>query len=87
MANSARKEVSKHMGKLRIARALRHAIPPAADISYEPGEQVLVWREKQVNNRIGEWMGPKTVHGFDPERKLVYVTDSAVGNPAPSTSL
>ncbi len=25
---------------------------------YDPGDQVLVWREKVVNHRIGEWVGP-----------------------------
>eukprot|EP00171_Calliarthron_tuberculosum_P004844 IDg4844t1 len=52
MATSARKEMIKHMGSLRIYRALRHAIPAAEVNSYELGDQVLVLREMQVNNRI-----------------------------------
>eukprot|EP00171_Calliarthron_tuberculosum_P023746 IDg23746t1 len=83
MATSARKEMSKHMGSLRISRALRHAIPASADTSYEPGDQVLVWREKQVNNRIGEWLGPFIVHSFEPEKKLVLIQDTANGSPRP----
>eukprot|EP00171_Calliarthron_tuberculosum_P022143 IDg22143t1 len=71
------------MGSLRVSRAMRHAIPAAADNSYEPGDQVLIWREKQVNNRIGEWLGPHTVLQFNPNRKLVYIQDKPVGAPRP----
>ncbi len=41
---------------MRVSRALKHAVPSARDRLYQPGDQVLVWRERQVNNRIGEWV-------------------------------
>eukprot|EP00171_Calliarthron_tuberculosum_P007692 IDg7692t1 len=83
MAKSARKEMSRHMGSLRVSRAMRHAIPAAADNSYDRGDQVLIWCEKPVNNRIGEWIGLYTVLQLDPNRILVYIQDSSVGNPRP----
>jgi len=83
MVNAAREEVGKIMAKLRVNRALRHSVPIAADKPYEPGDSVLVWREKQVNHRIGEWLGPFIVHSFDADRKLVYIQDSKIGAPRP----
>jgi len=73
MANEARVEMAKHMGKARVARALKHAVPPSADNPLKAGDQVLVWKEKVVNNRIGEWLGPYTVDNYIDEKKLVYV--------------
>ena len=83
IAFKARNEMEQHMGKLRIDRALRHAVPPAADVTYERNDKVLVWREKQVNNRIGEWVGPYPVDDWDPDKKLVFVRDTPVGPSRP----
>ena len=33
-------------------------MPPSTDRSYQPGDKVLVRREKVIENRIGEWTGP-----------------------------
>eukprot|EP00171_Calliarthron_tuberculosum_P005792 IDg5792t1 len=41
MLHTARIEMQKHMAKSRIARALKHSVPPAADNHYQPGDQVL----------------------------------------------
>lgn len=38
-----------------------------------------MFREKQVNNRIGEWLGPCTVKGIDADRKLLYIQDTDDG--------
>lgn len=65
------------MEKLRVQRALKHAIPRDADESFEPGDKVLVWREKIVDHRIGECIGPFTVVCFEPERKIVHVQDNS----------
>lgn len=56
IAFEARKEMEHHMEKLRTEPALRHAVPQAADVTYERNDEVLIWREKKVNNRIGEWI-------------------------------
>ena len=76
VAQSARKEMGKLMG---VRRALHHRTLSAADRFYQPGDQVLVWREKIVNHRIGEWLGPFTVLCTDESRKLVYVQDAKIG--------
>lgn len=61
------------MAELRIQRDLRYKVPGAAAIVYQIGNQILVFREKQVNNSIGEWVEPDTVKGVDIDRMLVYV--------------
>ena len=75
IANDARAEMAKYMAKVKVARVLKHRIPPAADIVLEPGDPVLVWRENVVNNRIGEWLGPFKVDNYDASRKLVFVKE------------
>ncbi len=57
--------MAKHMDKARVSRALNHQTPTASDTVYVPGDQVLVWRENVVNNRIGKWLGPYVVDSFD----------------------
>jgi hypothetical protein len=53
------------MSKLRVQRALRHATPGAASEAIQPGGKVLVRRERLIENRIGEWIGPFTVLAID----------------------
>ncbi len=53
------------MDKARVSRALKHQTPTASDTIYVPEDQVLVWRENVVNNRIGKWLGPYVVDSFD----------------------
>ena len=53
LAQTARAEMERIMAKLRIQRALRHAVPPAHSQVYDRGDQVLIWREKVVAGRIG----------------------------------
>lgn len=79
IAFNARKEMKNYMAKLQAGRALRHAIQVAADVAYERNYEVLIWREKQINNRIGRWKGPYIVEDWDPGKKLAYVRDSSVG--------
>ena len=83
VANMARREMEKQMAAVRLKRGLRHATPPAADYIFEVGQRVLVWRERKVENRIGEWLGPYIAYGTDPERQLVYVQDVKVGPACP----
>ncbi len=51
---SARAEMQRHMANARVTRALKHAVPSAADQSFQPHDMVLVWRDNTVTNRIGE---------------------------------
>lgn len=72
-----------HMSKLRVDRALKHKTPAAANMSYKIEDQVLVWREKIVDSRIGEWLGPFTVDAIDDTKKIVYFQDERIGAAKP----
>ena len=68
------------MAAAQIKKAQNHQTPAGSDNIFEPGQKVLVWREKVVKNRIGEWLGPYVVASFDAAAKIVVVqkdTDSA----------
>lgn len=41
MLSTAGREVTEHMAKLSVERALHHAVPPAADRPFSPGDAVL----------------------------------------------
>lgn len=45
IAASARADMVKHMNKIRVHRAIRHANPSSADRAFNHSDQVLVWRE------------------------------------------
>ena len=83
IVEAARKEMERHMASGRLKRALKHKVPSPADMPFDVDDKVLVWREKIVNNRIGEWVGPFTVESFDPRRKVVHVRDVTVGPAKP----
>ena len=55
--------------------------PPSTDFSYAPGDKVLVWREKVIENRIGEWLGPYTVVTHDAQSKIVLVRKNDKSTP------
>ena len=42
-----------------------------------------MWRERIVNNRIGEWVGPHTVASADYSSKIVHAKESEQGLPRP----
>ena len=73
IATQARKIMAQEIAKSKLQRALKHNAPDAADRVFEPGQLVLVWREKIVNNRIGEWLGPYQVISMDHHTKIVLV--------------
>lgn len=75
IATTARKEMNAHMAKLRIQRALKRRTGTLKDACFQPGYKVLAWREKMVNNRIGEWMGPSIADAVEVEKKMVHVRD------------
>ena len=83
IGNAARHEMEKIMAELRIKRALQHAAPSSANTVYSPGDQVLLWREKQFDNRIGEWVGPFTVVAVNEQKKQVFVQDVRIGQARP----
>ena len=75
-AQEARQLMAKHLAQVRINRALKHNTPVATDRVFQPGDKVLLWREKVVENRIGEWVGPYTVKSFDENSRIVLVQKS-----------
>lgn len=64
---------------MRIQRALWHAFTSAADVTFKKHGQVLVWRENQVNNCIGKWVGLQVVDSGEPGKEQVYVCNTKVG--------
>ena len=54
VALQARRFMSEHIARAKAKRALYHKPLPFTDQAYEPNDEVLVWREKQVEHRIGE---------------------------------
>lgn len=44
------------MAKIRIDRELKNATLTDTSIELDPVDKVLLWRERIVSNRIGEWM-------------------------------
>ena len=47
--------MTKILAQAKISLALRHNTPPAAKLAYQLGDEVSMWREKVVENRIGQW--------------------------------
>jgi transposase InsO family protein len=72
---SARHEMREIMAKLKVSRALRRAVPPAADTVLVPGDLVLVFREDPEG-----FSGPFTVQNV--VSKTVFVTNDQ-GNVKP----
>ena len=77
IAQEARSLMSKHMAAVQIRRATQHQTPTATDTIFYPGQQVLVWKEKVFENRIGEWLVLYTVFSFDATAKIVLVQKDA----------
>ena len=56
---TARKEMSSIVARLRIQEALRSRLPPAAKYLIEPGDLVHIYREGNASTKSqGEWKGP-----------------------------
>ena len=69
-ALKARRYMSQHLEQTKVWRALKHSTPPATDRSYQPGDKVLVWHEKVIENCIEEWKGPYTIIIHDATSKI-----------------
>ena len=73
IANNARIEITKHIAKFQVSRALRNQTPTALGSTFNLGSQFLVWRESVANNRILEWLGPNVVYSFYVNRRLSHL--------------
>ena len=56
-----------------INQVLQHQTPQATDRTFQPSDEVLMWREKVLENRICEWVGPYKVITFDAMARIVLV--------------
>ena len=71
--------MSSHLASAKINTALKHKTPTAADHVYQPGDLLLIWREKQIENCKGKFIGPYTVIASDPIHKNILVRKSNNG--------
>ena len=74
-AQESRRIMAKHLAQFRVKLALHHQTPRVTDITYQPGDKVLVWREKLVENRIGEWIGPYIVCSYGAAARIVLTQE------------
>lgn len=74
------------MARMCVNRGLGHARPPAANLTYQTREQVLIWRENIGNRQIEEQINPFEVKGTDLSKKIVYIRDD-INSPARPSSL
>ena len=63
------------MAQAKIDRALKHSVPPCTKDVISIGDNVLIWREELIGNRIGEWLGPYSVVKTDYKGKLIWTCD------------
>ena len=72
-AQNARRLMAKYLAQSSVKRAMHHQTPQAADRTYQPGDEVLIWRENIDENRIGQCLGPYKVISFDASARIVLV--------------
>ena len=65
--------MSKELVAAKAKLALERKTFAVADRIYQPGDKVLIWREKQIEHQIGEYFGPYTVISYDSITKTVLV--------------
>ena len=81
-AQQARHCMSQHVAKVKFKRAIHHNTPLATDRVCQRGNEVLLWHEKRVEIRIGQWIGSYSVVTTDSRVKIVFAqkeADSAQG--------
>ena len=76
-AQLTRRYMPQHLAKVKVKRAIQHNAPPESDRAYQPGVEVLVWREKQFETRVSEWIGPYTAVTTDSRAEITVVQKEA----------
>ena len=79
VVRKARKSMSKELTSAKVKLALQRKTPADADRVYQPGDKVLVWHENQVENFVGEYVGPYTVISYDSITKTELVPSECGG--------
>lgn len=67
------------MAEMGVSRELKLKDTSRGDHIFQPGDEVLVWRERIINSRIEEWLGTFTVLDVSENKRQVYVQDTLVG--------
>lgn len=75
--------MAKLIAKMRIRRAHHHNTPADANKFYQVDDKVLVWRERIVNHRTGEWVGPFIVLESDESRKPSITQETKISAARP----
>lgn len=71
------------MEKFKLGRTLRHFVTPSSEVSYIPGDKVLLSRGKVTLNCTGECNGPLEVSNVAQAQKFVFacVSDTYPAKP------
>ncbi len=72
-AHEARHYTAKHLAQFLVKRVLQHQNPQATDQNYQSGDKGLVWREKLVEKRIGEWTGTYVAFRYEASARIILV--------------
>ena len=67
--------MSKQLAKIKVKHEENHRTPKATDHVYQSGNQVLVWAEKQINNRVSMYRSPFTVFSSDADSKIAVIEE------------
>ena len=73
-----RKVLAESQKKSRLKSAVKHQSPKMHDYACSPGYKVLLWREKIMNNRIGEFIALFTVRNCYERSKIVAIDQDGV---------
>ena len=68
-----------HLASAKINTALKRRTPTAADLVYQPGDLILVWRKKQIENRKGKLVSPCIAITVDPTHKIILIRKADYG--------
>lgn len=64
-AQQPRRYMTENLAKLKVKRAIHYKMLHASDRIYQPEDEVLVWSEKLIENRIGEWLRNWSLYSYD----------------------
>ena len=77
-ALTERKVMVEAQAKERLKRAIKHQSPKMKSYTHSSGDKELVRRERTVNNRMGEFVGPITVLHHDERSKIVAMDQDGI---------
>ena len=66
-----------------VKRALKYQTLSSTEKFHQPGDKVLVWRQKFLNKRMVEWLILFKVLSSGEEKRLLYARDAEIGAARP----